>query len=1093
MNELHSLLKRQLRRYNAGVLSSQVGENDFLQAVNDAYWQFDADRKMLEHSLELTSKELVERNAELSRTNADLEMRVTARTLELSNSEARFRGLFEHTPVSIWEEDFSGARQFIDDLYSTGVVDFEAYFDAHPEAVAECATRVKIVDVNRATLEIYQAENKQLLLADLSKVFGPESMVPFKGQMLALARGETSFDSETINYTLRGERRVIFLRLTIAPGYEDTWARVFVGINDITELRKAEAALTVERDLLQALMDNIPDTIYFKDAASRFTRINSAQGKVLGIASPQEAIGKTDLDFQPTELSRGFYEEEQRMIETGKPLINRIEFNPKKDGQPRWFSATKVPMQNSQGIVTGIVGISRDITELRLAEAALAENETLFRALFDLSPDAVIVIDPHFPRVSWPIIDCNVAACLMNGYERDELIGRSIDILNVTSGTEAERMNYLNHLREEPYFKIETSHRRKNGEIFPVETSTALIKVGTRELVIGIDRDITDRKRTEDALREAETKYRTLVENMPAIVYIDLADEPHNTIYINPQVQEMLGYSPEDWIAKPDLCNDIIHPEDSERMWKETQESRTRGRYGGDYRYIAKDGHVVWVHDEAVLLKNEGETASLWQGVMLDITAQKAAEEALRRSEERYRLMSWATRDAVWDWDLSAEQIWWGAGLQKIFRYPSETLQTDPGWRRDRIHEDDKTKVDRTIQQALDGGMEFWSKEYRFQRLDGTYADIMDRAYILRDDSGQPYRMLGAMMDITDRKQIEAIIRNQNDMLSSLYQITLDLLKYRDIDALLNAMVDLSAKFLDATFSEIMLMEGEALVVKAAATNQSYLVGRRMGRDDAVLSWQAVDSGRQVVLEDYSHWSLRGAAYNDQNLHAVVAYPIMNDDECLGVLGLGRDKPGYEFTTDQIQFGSLLANLTALILNNAQLREALREQSIHDPLTGLFNRRYMEEVLKQHLSRVTRQHHPLGMIMVDIDHFKEFNDAHGHAAGDAILCEVGRLLQNQIRVEDIACRYGGEEFLLIMPGASIAETWDRAGQLRREVKELQIEHEGRLIGEITLSAGVAVYPEHGSTQDSLMRAADAALYHAKQHGRDQVVLAEHRN
>jgi diguanylate cyclase (GGDEF)-like protein len=368
----------------------------------------------------------------------------------------------------------------------------------------------------------------------------------------------------------------------------------------------------------------------------------------------------------------------------------------------------------------------------------------------------------------------------------------------------------------------------------------------------------------------------------------------------------------------------------------------------------------------------------------------------------------------------------------------------------------------------------------------------MDRAYILRDDAGRPYRMLGSMMDITERKQIEEIIRNQNDMLSSLYQITLDLLKYRDIDALLAAMVELSAKFLDATFSEIMLMEGEVLVVKAAAKNQSSLVGQRMSREDAMLSWQAVDSRQHVVLEDYNNWSLRGTAYDDQILHAVVVYPILNDAECLGVLGLGRDKPGYEFTTDQIQFGNLLANLTALILNNAQLREALREQSIHDPLTGLFNRRYMEDVLKQHLSRVTRQHHPLGMIMVDIDHFKRFNDAHGHAAGDALLREVGRLLQNQIRVEDVACRYGGEEFLLIMPGASIAETWDRAGKLRREVKELQIEHEGRMIGEITLSAGVAVYPEHGSTQDSLMRAADAALYRAKQGGRDQAFLAESR-
>ena len=386
--------------------------------------------------------------------------------------------------------------------------------------------------------------------------------------------------------------------------------------------------------------------------------------------------------------------------------------------------------------------------------------------------------------------------------------------------------------------------------------------------------------------------------------------------------------------------------------------------------------------------------------------------------------------------------------------------------------------------------MEFWSKEYRFQRLDGTYADIMDRAYILRDDAGRPYRMLGAMMDITERKQIEEVIRNQNEMLASLYEITLDLLKYRDIDSLLNAMVELSAKFLDASFAEIMLLEDDTLVVKAVSKNQSHLIGRHMGRNDAVLSWEAFDTRQHVVLDDYYNWASRGKAYHDHVLHAVAAYPILNDDECLGVLGLGRGRPGYEFTMDQIQFGRLLANLTALILNNAQLREALREQSIHDPLTGLFNRRYMEEGFKQQLGRATRERQPLAMLMIDIDHFKQFNDTHGHATGDVLLCEVGRFLKKNIRIEDIACRYGGEEFLLIMPGASLQEIEGRAERLRSEVKELQVEHDGKRVGNISLSVGVAAYPEHGSSQESIMRAADAALYRAKQSGRDRVIVAE---
>jgi diguanylate cyclase (GGDEF)-like protein len=349
--------------------------------------------------------------------------------------------------------------------------------------------------------------------------------------------------------------------------------------------------------------------------------------------------------------------------------------------------------------------------------------------------------------------------------------------------------------------------------------------------------------------------------------------------------------------------------------------------------------------------------------------------------------------------------------------------------------------------------------------------------------------MLGAMMDISERKQIEEIIRNQNDMLSSLYQVTLDLLRHREIDPLLKALINLSTNFLEASHAEIMLVEDEMLVVKAASTNQSNLVGKRMSRSDAMLSWEAFDTKKPVFLDDYYKWSLRQTLYDEHALYAVAVYPILNGDQCLGVLGVGRDQPGHEFTNDQVQFGRLFANLTALVLNNAQLREALREQSIHDPLTGLFNRRYMEESLKQQLSRVKRESHPLGVIMLDIDHFKRFNDTYGHATGDVLLREVGKFLKNHVRAEDIACRYGGEEFLLIMPGASLTETHERAEHLRQEAKSLQAEHAGLLVGEITLSMGIAVYPEHGNTQDAILYAADGALYRAKQEGRDRVVVA----
>ena len=167
-----------------------------------------------------------------------------------------------------------------------------------------------------------------------------------------------------------------------------------------------------------------------------------------------------------------------------------------------------------------------------------------------------------------------------------------------------------------------------------------------------------------------------------------------------------------------------------------------------------------------------------------------------------------------------------------------------------------------------------------------------------------------------------------------------------------------------------------------------------------------------------------------------------------------------------------------------------RELSIRDPLTGLFNRRYLEETLTLEMIRAARKQHPIGVIMVDIDHFKQINDLHGHAAGDAVLVQVSNLLLTHVRSSDVICRYGGEEFILVLPEATRKITQMRAEQIREDTRRLQVQHEGQTLEAITLSLGVAVFPEHGSTYDAILRAADSALYRAKRDGRDRVSVAD---
>jgi len=223
---------------------------------------------------------------------------------------------------------------------------------------------------------------------------------------------------------------------------------------------------------------------------------------------------------------------------------------------------------------------------------------------------------------------------------------------------------------------------------------------------------------------------------------------------------------------------------------------------------------------------------------------------------------------------------------------------------------------------------------------------------------------------------------------------------------------------------------------------------------------------------------------------AYLCIPLSAQNETFGLLHLSVP-PGAaaRLTEEKQHLAVTLAEHIGLALANLELRETLHSQSVRDPLTGLFNRRYLEESLQREVSRAKRNKRPLGIVMLDLDNFKPFNDTLGHEAGDNVLREVGRFLQRHVRGDDIACRYGGDEFTLILPEASLEVVRARAEHLRERIQQLQVDYHGQLLGPLTVSLGVAILPDHGISAEAVLHAADAALYRAKTEGRDRVVVA----
>ena len=503
----------------------------------------------------------------------------------------------------------------------------------------------------------------------------------------------------------------------------------------------------------------------------------------------------------------------------------------------------------------------------------------------------------------------------------------------------------------------------------------------------------------------------------------------------------------------------------------------------------------------------------------------RAAASAVREGETRFRTLAEAIPQIVWTAGPDGETNYINRRWYEMTGLPQDQ-GTSFGWV-EAVHPDDREPCRLKWQECMRSG-ETFEIEYRLRDKTGAYRWHLDRSVPLRDASARIIQWFGTCTDIDDRMRNQQLLEEQiRERSSELFDANTKLqeemwqkdLARKQLDEQNELMMrDLTERSLRATMlaklgellqscvsQEEVLTAAVGFAPKIFHSSGALALFNPQQNLEIVSSWSNCVAPL-TIFERSDCWALRtghthfvpagddtarcphAASVN----YSYVCIPIMAQGETMGLLHFQATETHPQLSESDLSLKNTFAGQIGLSIANIRLREALRSQSILDPLTGLFNRRYLEETLEREIRRAVRSSQSLGVMMLDLDHFKTFNDTYGHEAGDAVLREAGAFLRQCVRVEDIVCRFGGEEFIIILPSADANTTYARAERIRSKFHDLTVLYNGKSVGLVTMSIGVAALPEHGESSKTLLDAADAALYRAKREGRDRVLVAEVR-
>lgn len=742
---------------------------------------------------------------------------------------------------------------------------------------------------------------------------------------------------------------------------------------------------------------------------------------------------------------------------------------------------------------------------------ALKKSEDSLSSLFRAVPTGIGVIQNRV------LVTVNDQFCEIFGYPREELLGQGTRRLYFSEEEfQACGKDIYDQLETRGISAVEAHMVRKDGqEIYVLIRSTLLPDVDGSVTVTSSVLDITERKRALEALQRKDEYLTSIFRAAPVGIAVL---ENRVMIEVNDRFCEMLGYDREELIGQ---TTRMIYPsqDEFERCGREIYDSMANQQFcavEGDF--LRKDGQeiAVLINGSPRALFGAGNAVTF---SVLDITESKQTLKALQENEEYLTSIFRCTPTGI---GVIRNRVVMTANDRfcEIIGYPREEI-VGQEVRKFYATEEEYQRCGRELHDAMDK-YGYASVETLGRRKDGQVIHLLVNTAPLPAEAGDRVNSL-SMMDITERKKNEEALKRYKDELEGMVKERTE--ELTDSNAELQRMIDASE---DRSRQTAILNEMGELLQACETEEETYRVAvgvcaKLFPRDSGCLGILDGDNWSVNVVgswgdghscnPEFDHsdcWAIRrGKAHmvsepetdplcmhvRKEPACGTLCVPMNAQGKVLGMAHMLFDSAMQEFKEPErrrtIQEKRLL--LSGLVeryapsLVNLRLRESLREQSIRDRLTGLFNRRHMEEALNRELARARRRGSSLVLVMIDVDHFKRFNDTYGHETGDEVLRRLGEFLTSTVRKEDIPCRYGGEELMLILPECTMDDGLTRAEDVRKGIEEdVMVVHDGKRL-QVTASLGIASFPLDGEDMESLVAAADKALYCAKEGGRNQVV------